>query len=98
MLTIYDLVNDAKEEFWNRIKELDNINSESIEQLIFDVADANVPLYTREILEVAQSDINLLFIDRDLWLDCWNSKPLDIIRVNIFEYIRSKLTEQYNKD
>ena len=93
-----DLVKGAIEELEERLKEED-IKVEfsgayDTDDLITEVADNNIPIYTYDLLQYASNNFNLL-VQSDLTGD----KPdvTQIISMNIFELLTDELYQHINK-
>lgn len=97
MLTIHELVKWAKEELKTRIEEGDCNDENSVSDSISEIAESFVPVYTREILEVALSNFNFVSYESELWPAFWTSSPLNHIISNIYEYLSEELYERYNE-
>ena len=61
---IDSIVNSAIDEFKERIKELEA--SEEPGDMIHEIADGRVPIYTNQLLEVALSDLTLATLEPEL--------------------------------
>ena len=69
-----------------------------ISDLIFETADQMVPIYTYELLELAQDDLYLATEEPELG-PAFDGKPtvVNIIAANVFEALESDLWEYWNE-
>ena len=95
MLTIHELVEWAKEELRTRIEAGDCNNENSLSDSVSEIAESFVPVYTREILEVASSNYHLVSCEPDVWPAFWIASPLNYLISNIYEYISEELYKRY---
>jgi len=64
MNTLYELTQSTIEQMKERLKE--NNGSEEIGDIIHEVADGNVPLYTADLLEIAASSLDMATLEPEL--------------------------------
>ena len=64
---------------------------------ICEIADSHIPIYTYQVLEVAMSDLWLVYDSPAMYSSNCQS-PLQLIQANIYEHLQSKLFERYNKN
>jgi len=65
MLTIYELKNDAIGELSSRLHSEDVYDHDHYNDIIHEVTENWIPVYTREILELAMSKFDLVSINPD---------------------------------
>ena len=97
MLTIYELVDSACEEFKHHLQERDDITENTITDIVCDIADSHIPAYTYQLLEVAMSDLRLVHSIPDRCVSS-NSTPMQMLQRNIYKYIKDDLWERYEKN
>ncbi len=89
-----DLVDSAIEELEERLKEEEIKTDESyvieIDDLISEIADNNVPIYTYDLLQYASNNFDLIYPNE---LCSEESTVTEIIMANIYELLH---TELYN--
>lgn len=93
MTTLQSLVDGAIDELKEQAQDARDIGD-----LIHEIADWWVPIYTHTILEVASSKIRLAFDEPELW-PAFNGKPtpVNLIAANIYEAIVEALRDRYEK-
>ena len=86
-----DLIEGAQEELEEQIKwyEKEEENYDS-DDLISEVADNNIPIYTYELLQYASNNFNLIY-KNDLCSD--DADCIQIIQSNIYELLMEDLYE-----
>ena len=90
-----DLKRQAIEELEDRLKDEEvTSGAYDTDDLITEVADNNIPIYTYDLLQYASNNFNLL-VQSDLTGD----KPdvTQIISMNIFELLTDELYQHINK-
>jgi len=98
MLTIQKLRKDSVELFKSRLNEIWASDQDTVSDIIHEVADNIIPVYTREILEVALSNLDLACSKSELWPAFWNDIPVNHIISNIYEDISIELQEWFNEN
>jgi len=113
-MNLQDIYDDAVEELKDRIQdefgmmpfedvnemyENDEDNPDWITDIILEVADSNVPIYTSDLLDVASNDNWVATNDPSLGPAFDGSPtPTNIIAANIFEGIEENLWEFMNSE
>ena len=90
-----DLVESAIEELEERLKwNKENEEEQDIDDLIPEVADNNIPIYTYDLLQYASNNFDLLEQN-----DLVNDQPdvISIIQANIYELLTDELYQHTNK-
>lgn len=62
MLTIYELKHDAIEELKNRLASDESIDQDNVSDVIHEVAENWIPVYTRELIELTLSNFDLICV------------------------------------
>ena len=90
-----DLKRQAIEELEDRIKEeeIENIKK-YLDDIIPEIADNNIPIYTYDLLQYASNNFDLIQ-PSDLTSD--NPDVTQIISMNIFELLTDELYQHINK-
>jgi len=89
-----DLVKDAIEDLEESIKwNKENEEDQDTDDLINEIADSNIPIYTYDLLQYASNNFDLIQ-PNDLTSD--NPDVTQIISMNIFEYLVDKLYNHIN--
>ena len=93
-----DLYDQAIEELQDRLKEAgyginDQFGRDYIDDVIHEVADGNVPIYTYDLLQYASNNFDLIE-PNDLCSE--NANVTQIISANIYELITEKLYDYIN--
>ena len=92
---ISKLQREAREELEDRIKWCrENEEQENSDDLIHEVADNNIPIYTYDLLQYASNNFNLIY-KNDLCSD--DADCIQIIQSNIYEELMEDLYEYLNK-
>ena len=90
-----ELQREAREELEDRIKWCrENEEQENSDDLIHEVADNNIPIYTYDLLQYASNNFNLIY-KNDLCSD--DADCIQIIQSNIYEELMEDLYEYLNK-
>ena len=94
MTTLQELVDGAIDELKDQAPEARDIGD-----LIHEIADWWVPIYTHTILEVASRRIRLAFEEPELW-PAFNGKPtpVNLIAGNIYEAIVEALRQRHTEN
>jgi len=99
---LYELLYQAKQEMIERLNEMDAdelqtmIDNDEPHDMIFEIADNNVPIYTADILEMALCDLYLATEEPELGAAFDGSPtPCNIIASNIFSRIEQHLWERW---
>ena len=95
MQTLWDLEKAAIEELQGQIAYFDQSKQNyEIEDLVSEVADRLIPIYTWDLLEVALSNYWLAI---EIPEGCWSGQlsALQLISFNIYEYLSTKLSDWY---
>ena len=71
------------------------IEDEEIEDLITEVADNNIPIYTYDLLQYASNNFDLIY-KNDLCSE--DADCVQIIQANIYEWLSSKLYDYINTE
>ena len=90
-----DLVESAIEELEERLKwNKENEEEQDIDDLIPEIADNNIPIYTYDLLQYASNNFDLLEQN-----DLVNDQPdvISIIQANIYEILREELYNYINE-
>ena len=91
-----ELVDSAIKELEERLKEEEIKTDESfaieIDDLISEIADSHVPIYTYDLLQYASNNFDLIY-PNETWEFHRESTATSIIMANIFELLH---TELYN--
>ena len=66
MLTIQSLLESAIEDFNEWLNDGESRTEDDISDLIWDVADRNVPIYTHDLLDVAKSNLWIVASEPEL--------------------------------
>ena len=82
-----DLYDQAIEELQDRFKET-GVVDQSIDDLIHEIADGNVPIYTYDLLQYASNNFDLIE-PNDLCSE--NANVTQIISANIYEFLSDHL-------
>ena len=89
-----ELVDSAIEELGERLKEEEIRTDESyaieIDDLIAEIADSHVPIYTYDLLQYASNNFDLIY-PNDSWEFHKESTATSIIMANIFELLHAEL-------
>ena len=92
---ISKLQREAREELEDRIKWCrENEEQENSDDLIHEVADNNIPIYTYDLLQYASNNFNLIY-KNDLCSD--DADCIQIIQSNIYEELMEDLYEYLNE-
>ena len=89
-----DLVESAIEELEERLKwNKENEEEQDIDDLIPEIADNNIPIYTYDLLQYASNNFDLLEQN-----DLVNDQPdvISIIQANIYEILTEELYNYIN--
>ena len=90
-----DLKRQAIEEIEDRLKEEDiTSGAYDTDDLITEVADNNIPIYTYDLLQYASNNFDLIQ-PNDLTSD--NPDVIQIITANIYELLTDELYQHINK-
>ena len=90
-----DLVEGTIEELEDRLKwNKENKEDQDTDDLIPEVADNNIPIYTYDLLQYASNNFDLLEQN-----DLVNDQPdvISIIQANIYELLTDELYQHTNK-
>ena len=90
-----DLVKEAIEELEDRLKwNKENKEDQDTDDLIHEIADNNIPIYTYDLLQYASNNFDLLEQN-----DLVNDQPdvISIIQANIYELLTDELYQHTNK-
>ena len=89
-----ELVDSAIEELGERLKEEEIRTDESydieIDDLIAEIADSHVPIYTYDLLQYASNNFDLIY-PNETWEFHRESTATSIIMANIFELLHAEL-------
>ena len=89
-----DLVKEAIEELEDRLKwNKENKEDQDTDDLIPEVADNNIPIYTYDLLQYASNNFDFIYAN-DLAGE--NADVVKIIQCNIYEYLTEKLHNHIN--
>ena len=89
-----DLVESAIEELEERLKwNKENEEEQDIDDLIPEIADNNIPIYTYDLLQYASNNFDLIQPNE---LTSNNPDVIQIIQANIYEYLTEKLYNHIN--
>lgn len=97
---IYDIVVDAIEEFRQRMQEAKEEGRfrdiEEPNDIIFEIADSHVPIYTSDLLRLASENTEFALSEPDI-SPAFGGRPtpVNIIAANIFEKIEQSLWEEW---
>lgn len=97
MLTIQDLRLNAVEVLKEGLAEIWSTNPDTVNDLIHEVTDNIIPVYTIEILEIALSHLELATCKSELWPAYWEDTPTNNIISNIYEDVRNHLTNWFEE-
>ena len=90
-----DLVESAIEELEERLKwNKENEEEQDIDDLITEIADNNIPIYTYDLLQYASNNFDLIE-PSELCSD--NPSVINIIQANIYEILREELYNYINE-
>ena len=90
-----ELQREAREELEERIKWCrENEEQENSDDLIAEVSDNNIPIYTYDLLQYASNNFNLIY-KNDLCSD--DADCIQIIQSNIYEELMEDLYEYLNE-
>ena len=90
-----ELQRQAREELEDRIKWCrENEEQENSDDLMHEVADNNIPIYTYDLLQYASNNFNLIY-KNDLCSD--DADCIQIIQSNIYEELMEDLYEYLNE-
>ena len=93
MTTLYELGQDVRAELRERIDEIDRDEPHDV---IFEIADSNVPIYNYDLLDVASNNINIAVNEPELGPAFDGSPtPINVIAANIFEYLETELWDEW---
>ena len=90
-----DLIKSAIEELEERLKwNKENEEDQDTDDLIHEIADNNIPIYTYDLLQYASNNFDLLEQN-----DLVNDQPdvISIIQANIYELLTDELYQHTNK-
>ena len=90
-----DLVEGTIEELEDRLKwNKENKEDQDTDDLIHEIADNNIPIYTYDLLQYASNNFDLLEQN-----DLVNDQPdvISIIQANIYELLTDELYQHTNK-
>ena len=90
-----DLIKSAIEELEERLKwNKENEEEQDIDDLIPEIADNNIPIYTYDLLQYASNNFDLLEQN-----DLVNDQPdvVSIIQANIYEILTEELYNYINE-
>ena len=95
-----DLIEGAIEDFQDRLKEAgyginDQFGRDYIDDLISEVADNNIPIYTYDLLQYASNNFDLIQTN-DLCLNSSYGDITQIIQANIYELLTEELYDYIN--
>ena len=89
-----DLIKSAIEELEERLKwNKENEEDQDTDDLIPEIADNNIPIYTYDLLQYASNNFDLIQ-PNDIASD--NPDVIAIIQANIYEYLTEKLYNHIN--
>ena len=92
MTTLQHLIDGAIDELKDQAQ-----HEWDIADLIHEIADWWVPVYTHTLLDIARSDIGLAFYEPELWPGFnGTNTPVNLIAANIYEAIIDALWKQHN--
>ena len=96
-----ELQREAREDLQDRIKEEEidsfdypEINPVRMDEVIHEVADNNIPIYTHDLLQYASNNFDLIQ-PNDLARD--DTDVVSIIQANIYELLMEDLYEYLNE-
>ena len=90
-----EIQREAREELEERIKWCrENEEQENSDDLIAEVSDNNIPIYTYDLLQYASNNFNLIY-KNDLCSD--DADCIQIIQANIYELLMEDLYEYLNE-
>ena len=88
--TLYEIIEDAKTE----LEELMHGNPEYPEDLVHEIADSSVPVYTYDLMQLAAANTNLAVDEPELGPAFDRSPtPVNIIAANVYESVSNALHE-----
>ena len=91
-----DLVKNAIEDLEERLKwNKENEYDQDTDDLIHEIADNNVPIYTYDLLQYASNNFDLIQPNE---LTSNNPDVIQIIQANIYEYLTDKLYNYINTE
>lgn len=94
--TLYELEQSALEEFQSKFFEEEwDTDDDEASDIISEIADGRIPIYTYEVLEVAMSNLRLACDSPKIYGWDWKPSPSELIQANIYEHLQSKLFEWY---
>ena len=91
-----DLIEEAKEELRDRLKEEEieiKLGNET-QDILSEIADNNIPIYTYDLLQYASNNFDLIE-PNELYSD--NPSVISIIQANIYELLTEALYEHTTK-
>ena len=91
MTTLREILNDAADELRDQWSDLSHRERRDLD-VIHEIADSNVPIYTSDLLEVAAADISMACNEPELGPAFDGSPtPTNIIAANIYEALTDHL-------
>ena len=95
-MNLYEIRWWAIEEFQESICE-SMLTDGAIWDLINDVIDRWIPIYTVELLDLAKDDLRLACSSPKRSIPSDNT-PLSLLTANIYEYLNDELWKRYNEE
>jgi len=94
--TIFALKNDAVNDLQERLQTEDYTD---IADLIHEIADWRVPLYNKQLLSVAISDLYLAICEPEVW-PAFDGRPtaINLIAANIYECLVEELRQRFEEN
>ena len=98
-MRLFDLEKWSLEDFQSEFfKENLETDDDEAYDLLCEIANSRVPIYTSDILEVALNDLRLAYDTPEYLGSNCKASPISMIQSNIYEHLISKLSEWYYKN
>ena len=93
MTTLREILKDAEEELREEWENMDTVQKRDLD-IVHEIADSNVPIYTSDLLDVAADNLYMATNEPELGPAFDGSPtPVNIIAANIYEEISNRLYE-----
>lgn len=89
------LKKDARQELDERVNSDYSFDKNAVSEVISEIAYGQVPVYTRDLLELCEEDYGLLHNKPEMETD---GDPESVIKLNVFEEIETDLWEYWNDE
>lgn len=97
---MFNLLKDARQELRERLEDWgeDDFEQDEPHDIIHEIADSNVPVYTSDLMQLAADDLSLATNEPELGPAFDGSPtPTNIVAANVYDAITEDLWKEYSK-